>query len=141
MPKPIVPDHEQSTLFPEDMTLIKESKVKADCRNKKVKSTFDRSSSFSSRIAPEIEKLINLCVLNEIPIFIAACPASDAKSSTYKFAGVSGETFNYRLANDFFGKMICVMKGFDTVQPIDESPDEYDPQNAEAFAEKLFGGK
>lgn len=106
-------------------------------------SIFNKDEVYQSTIAPLVDQLVKMCAIYDIPVFIAACTANDNVSSTYHYDGISPEGLNLELSNDFFGKMLCVTRGFDVVPAVNDAPEDTDEQDtslrrisAESFEEE-----
>lgn len=87
--------------------------------------SYDKEKEFEETISPILEKLTHACLANRIPFFCSFCTKNDKKKSEYISEGVSPETLDIQLADNFFDRMLMVVNGFDTIpRDIEEGEDD-----------------
>lgn len=87
---------------------------------------YDKSEIFETQIQPLVKKILNVCSINDIPMFFACCPSNDENVSQYIKECVSPQSHNISLSQDYFSNLIAVTLGFNTVPPIERPNISYD---------------
>ena len=77
---------------------------------------YNKEKEFSTKIKPQLDKIMYLCSIHKIPFFYTACVANSEKDgSVYKSDVSSAVSHNITLADDRISRHIDVSIGFDAV--------------------------
>ena len=76
---------------------------------------FNQKEVYEKEIAPKLEEVKKLCVLNGIPLFFTACVSNSEEGSIYENEVVSPDMLDLELKTNHFSRHINVLSGFATV--------------------------
>jgi hypothetical protein len=76
---------------------------------------FNQKEVFDKEIAPKLEEIKKLCLLNNIPMFFTACVSNSNDTTEYESELISPDMLDAELKNNHFPRHINVMHGFATV--------------------------
>lgn len=79
--------------------------------------TFNKQSVWDQHCAPVLRKLISLCSIYDIPLFVTACLCNDHGGSAYMSDMVSPDVKGIVLKDNHFPKHLAVMRGYDVHLP------------------------
>jgi hypothetical protein len=76
---------------------------------------FNQKEIYDKEIAPKLEEVKKLCLLNNIPLFFTACVSNSNTETVYENEMVSPDMLDIELKNNHFPRHINVLSGFATV--------------------------
>ena len=76
-------------------------------------SIFNKQSVWDEHCSPALRKLVALCTIYEIPLFVTACVINDRSGSVYVSDMVNPDIKGIVLKDDHIPKHLAVMRGYD----------------------------
>lgn len=89
---------------------------------------FNKTEIYKTQVKPLIQKAMNICSANDMPMFFACCTENDEKKSEYVKECVSPQSHGVRLSQDYFSNLIAVTLGFITYPPVETPNISYDEE-------------
>jgi len=78
---------------------------------------YDKTKDFEEEILPLVEKLRQICSLNDIPFFFSAAITNDSSGTEYRTIALTPSITGTGLKKDYFKDFINVTNGFYTIPP------------------------
>lgn len=89
---------------------------------------FNKTEIYNTQIKPLVQKVVNICSANDMPMFFACCTQNDENKSEYIKECVSPQSHDIRLSQDYFSNLIAVTLGFVTYPPVETPNISYDEE-------------
>lgn len=86
---------------------------------------FDKTEVYK-KVKPLIQKVIDICSANDMPMFFTTCVKDDGHKSEYINESVTPRSHGIILSQDRFSDHIAVAIGFNTVPPVERPDISYD---------------
>ena len=75
---------------------------------------YDKTLEYNEEIAPLVDKLIQACNINRIPMFLCMAPKNTKEETTYETKVLSPAQFSTKLRKNYFSDFINVVNGLST---------------------------
>ena len=79
--------------------------------------TYNKQAVWDEHCVPALRRLVSLCSIYDIPLFITACISNDRSGSAYVSDMVSPDVKGIVLKEDHIPKHLAVMRGYDVHLP------------------------
>ena len=79
--------------------------------------TFNKQAVWDEQCVPALRRLVSLCSIYDIPLFVTACIRNDRSGSVYMNDVVSPDIKGIVLREDHIPKHLAVMRGYDVHLP------------------------
>ena len=79
--------------------------------------TFNKQAVWDEQCVPALRRLVSLCSIYDIPLFVTACIRNDRSGSVYVNDMVSPDVKGIVLREDHIPKHLAVMRGYDVHLP------------------------
>ena len=81
--------------------------------DKKPITAYNKKQVFQTQIAPHLQAIKELCVINEVPFISCFAIANDEKKTSYVYDGTMPGMYNIDLTDKTINKHLLVANGFD----------------------------
>lgn len=105
---------------------------------KTVLTVYDKTDIYEKSVAPEIEKVRQVCAANRLPFFFSSAVKNDEDGTVYKNEGVLTGSFGINLKDDHFERFLGVLHGGKVVFNAG-TPDVSAEEQAEYLQDPSFG--
>ena len=78
---------------------------------------YNKQADWDEHCAPALQKLVDLCRIFEIPLFVTACIRNSHEGSEYVADMVCPDVRGITLTEDHIPKHLAVMRGYDVHLP------------------------